>query len=452
MIMNRYAGKKVAVLGMGKSGIAVAKKLEQLGAYVFVSDSNPMEKLVEFVSDISSNKIQYEVGGHTDKVIDSDIIVMSPGVPLSLPIVKKAKKMGIPVIGEIEFAYGLYPDNWISVTGTNGKSTTSVLIGEILKGEYGKRVCVAGNIGTPVTDALNTLDKESILVAELSSFQLETIDKFNPDIAVVLNLSPDHLDRYNNEEDYYNAKKRIYKNMGSNGYLVLNADDKRLKEWGEEAKKKVKVVFFSLKKMQNGVWVEEGIIKYKFDGVESDLMSVKEINLKGMHNLSNQLAAVAVAKLKGLTDDKIKRALKNFSGLEHRMEFVKNVDGVDFYNDSKATTVESVACALDSFESPVVLIAGGYSKDGDYSKLSASIKEHCSNVILLGDTANEMNELWNKIVPVSFAKNMEEAVSSAKSKSRKGDVVLLSPACASFDMYKNYKERGSEFKKAVGLL
>lgn len=452
MAINEYRGKRVTVFGIGRSGVAAARLLREMGATVFMTDSKK-ECDRQYMDSVSELQIQYETGGHSGKSLDTDLIVVSPGVPCSSPVLREAVSRKISIIGEIELAYRIHPENWIAITGSNGKSTTTTMVGEILKNGLETESRVVGNIGIAASNGLLGFSENGTIIAELSSFQLETANRLKPDIAVVLNLSPDHLDRYADVDAYYAAKKKIISNLEKDDWFVFNAEDSRLKEWAAELKNKAGTAMYGLSPVTgDGAWIEDGYMKYRINGKAEAIMHVSETSLKGPHNIANQLAAIIVAKLKGVADDVIVSVLKNFRGLEHRMEFVRKINGVEYYNDSKATTMEAVKYALQSFSKPVHLIAGGYDKGSDFKQLIPDIKSHCSRIILLGEAAGKMEKAWNGIVEIDHAEDMESAVKMAESGAREGEIVLLSPVCASFDMFENFEERGRLFKLFVQKL
>lgn len=449
-MLREFKNKKVSVFGIGRSGLAAADLLQKRGADVFLTDSRPESELRENLRKVSG--IPYECGGHTPLSIQTDLIVISPGIPDDIPILKEARELGVSIIGEIELSYCMHPEGWVGITGSNGKTTTTTLIGAIFQ-HAGIPHHVAGNIGHPAAAAVQTAGASDLVVAELSSFQLETIERFKPQTAVILNLSPDHLDRYADLESYYGAKKNLFRNLNSDSNIILNADDPILAEWAIDMEGKSRVLRFSMGPIsQEGAWLEGGTIRYRISGKEGTLIRSEETGLKGVHNTANQLASVAVAKCYSVSDEIIKETLKEFKGLEHRMEFVRRVSHVDYYNDSKATTVESVKYALRSFEQPVHLIAGGYDKGADYTVLTPEVKNHCASVILIGNTAGKMEEAWKGAAELQKAGSMKEAIQMAAARAKENEAVILSPACASFDMFRDYEERGKVFKTEVEAL
>ena len=446
---NEFKNKKISVIGIGKSGIAACALLRKLGAYVFISDSKKSDALQEEIRTLTEMSVEYETGGNTKRILETSMIVVSPGVPLDIPVLKEAIAKKIPLIGEIELAYLTHPKGWIAITGSNGKTTTTTLTGLILaKGKVPSRL--AGNIGIPATENILEYPKNGLMAAEISSFQLETTEKFKPEIAAVLNLTPNHLDRYPVVDAYYDAKKRIAMNMTRKDTLIINNDDKRLCEWAVAMKDKVTIMRFGLQEIEGkGAWLENDCFMYKLNGKAVSLMPVAGSGIRGPHNIANQLVAILIGKLKGIEDADIIDVLKNFKGVEHRMEFVRELRGVKFYNDSKATTVESLSYALKSFTDPVYLIAGGHDKGSTFELLNDEIKMHCAAVILIGEATEKMAAAWKDTVRIEKAGTLEEAIQKGYKQARPGETVLLSPACASYDMFRNFEDRGRKFKEAV---
>ncbi len=447
-----FKDKKVVVLGMGRSGIAVAKLLYTLGAKVCLSDSKGESELKEELKQLRNKKIEIETGGHTEAILkNTDLIVLSPGIPKDISLLKIASQKNIPIFGEVEIAYQLLKVPIIAITGTNGKTTTTTLIGEILKNSKYK-VTVAGNIGTPLSNFVKSIKiKNSLIVAEISSFQLETIDTFKPWISIILNLTPDHLDRYANFEDYIKAKKRIFENQQEKDFLILNADDPLVTKMAKESK--CQVIFFSQRKeLKKGVFVKGNEIISVLDNVPSFRCPLSSIKIPGQHNLENVLASITVGLLCGVDFKVLIGTISEFSGVEHRLELFGEINGVKFINDSKATNVSSTLRALESFNDSIILIAGGRDKGSPYSPLRNLVQEKVKALVLLGEAGSKIKDGLGIYTKVYMVKNLKEAVQTSVSLSKKGDIVLLSPACSSYDMFKNYEERGREFKKLVKQL
>lgn len=445
------SGKRVAVLGLARSGLAAIKLLCQAGARVFGSEVRPLDQLGRRVKELIASGVEIEFGGHTERVLEeTDLIVVSPGVPLDLPVLRQAWARAIPVVSELELAYWFCPAPIIAVTGSNGKTTVTTLLGEIFK-EDGREVMVAGNIGFPLSEAVGEVSPNGIVVAEVSSFQLEGIIHFRPQVSVILNITPDHLDRHPNFEQYALAKVRIMENQDEGDYVVLNADDRVI---GEVVKGvKAKVYHFGRDKgVDQGAFIGDGEIMVNVFGKVERICKVDELGLRGPHNLSNTLAAVCVARIWGVGVEGIRKTLRRFSGIEHRLEFVREIQGVKFINDSKATNVDAVRWALQSFSEPIVLIAGGREKDTDFTPLRPLVAQRVKALVLIGEASDKIAQAMDGAVETLRAETLEEAVGRAFSLAQEGDCVLLSPACASFDMFRDFEDRGQRFKEEVGRL
>ena len=440
-------GKRVLVVGLARTGIATAKFLKAKGTLVTTTEVKPKEEMEEAVQKLKGMEISAEWGGHQiGTFLKQDIIVVSPGVDLSIEPIKKAINHGVKVISEIELAYHFIHIPIIAVTGTNGKTTTTLLIGEMLK-EDGKRVGVGGNVGEPLVLFADGKDQWEVLAVEISSFQLEAIKDFRPRISVLLNITEDHLDRYSNYNDYIEAKVRIFTNQNSGDLAVLNKDDPMVMQYHEEVKAK-KVLFSLGEKLEEGAFSNGQTISLRLGG-KGEKYSLAKSPLKGVHNIENMMAALTAVRVFGCSKKAIQNVINRFEGLEHRLEFVQKIEGVRFYNDSKGTNVGSVVKSLQSFSEPVILIAGGKDKNGDLSPLKELIQKRVKHLILIGEAKERMNRELGGVTDTFMANTMEEAVLLAHEKAKGGDVVLLSPACSSFDMFKDYKERGRVFKEAV---
>lgn len=446
--MKNLKNKKVLVVGLGKSGIAASRLLLREGAIVTATDSRSFEALPEEAKGLVNQGVRIEAGIHNNETfLSSELIVLSPGVPAEIPQIRDAKSNGISIIGEAELAYQFLTAPLIAVTGSNGKSTTTTLIGEIIKAK-GDSVFVGGNLGTPLSEYVLSGNKNSCIVAELSSFQLETIEAFRPHIAVLLNISPDHLDRYHSMKEYEDAKFRIFENQDNSDFSIINSDE----PWsnGFNKRTKGKVVAFSRKiKVENGIYVENGKVVSSIENHAGVICDVSGIAIKGVHNLENAMAAVAAALLLGFSPEVIAHTLKGFKGLEHRLEFVREVNGVRYINDSKGTNVGAVMKSIEGFSEPVLLIAGGRDKGSDFTPLRPLIKDKVKKLILIGEAREKIKSALEQITETVYADSLEEAVDIAMRGAEKGDVVLLSPACASFDMFKNFEDRGRQFKEIV---
>ena len=432
--------KKITVLGAARSGLAVARMLTKHKARVFVSDSGIPNNNMNALQELN---ITFEYSGHSSKIFEADLAVLSPGIPVVSDVVQGFYEHNIPVYSEIEAAFWFNKSSLIAITGSNGKTTTTTLIGEMLK-EDDSAAIVAGNIGQPLSEYVDNSAEGHWAAVELSSFQLETIDQFKPDIAVVLNFAPNHLDRYDTYEDYLEAKWRITKNMMPDNLLIYNQDDEKLASWANDLN--VKKQGFSISTINKTGAGFDGKSIY-ISGQK--YIDVQEISIKGIHNYMNVMAAILAARRAKIKEESIRKVLREFQGVEHRLEKVAIIHDVQYVNDSKATTVESLMYALQSFEDPVILIAGGKDKGSDFSRLNNLIQKHVKALVLIGTAAKVMNKQWQKLKPVELADSMDDAVRKASILSEKNDIVLLSPACASFDMFENFEDRGNQFKKCV---
>lgn len=439
-------GKRILVVGMAKTGLACAKFLKSKGSIVTTSEIKTEDEMSDVIRELNDLDIKMEWGGHRiETFLSQDMIVVSPGVDLNIEPIKQAIRKGIKVISEIELAYQFIDAPIIAITGTNGKTTTTTLLGEILMGE-GKKVGVGGNVGEPLI-LFATGNRWDVLVVEVSSFQLEAIERFRPNISILLNITEDHLDRYEEFSDYIEAKRRIFVNQTFDDIAILNHDDPVVVEISKEINSKK--VFFSLEeRLVEGAFSNGESIYLRLFGNE-EVFSLKETHLKGIHNIENMMAGILGAKIFGCKSETIKIALSRFRGLEHRLEFVSEIQGINFYNDSKGTNVGSVVKSLQSFSDPVILIAGGRDKRGDLSPLKTLIKEKVKRLVLIGEAKERMAKAFGNLTETLMANTLEEAVNLAYRDAEKGDVVLLSPGCSSFDMFKDYKERGRIFKELV---
>lgn len=443
--------KNISVIGAVRSGIGAAKLIKKLGGNPFVSDSGKNENLIKSTEALKENKIDFEIGEHTGKVYNCDLMVVSPGVPSDAPVLMKAEEKNIEVISEIELAYNFCEAKIIAITGTNGKTTTTSLCGHLFK-SGGAKTYVGGNIGTAFSEVVLEASENDFVVLEISSFQLDLIKEFKPDIGIILNITPDHLNRYENKfENYINSKLRIYKNQDMNNFLILNKDDEIL--INSLTNYLSKGFYFSLDEPQlNGCYLSGTQIIYNEEGELRFSCDTSGINLKGEHNIANAMAAITAAKIFHLDNEKIKEGLKTFQGVEHRLEFVREVNGVKFINDSKATNVDSVWYALRSFEEPIFLILGGQDKGNDYNKIKQLIIDKVLKIYAIGSSADKVFNFFHSDVKVEVKPSLEDVVIAANQEARENEVVLLSPACASFDMFDNYEHRGIIFKEAVNNL
>jgi UDP-N-acetylmuramoylalanine--D-glutamate ligase len=441
--------KNVSVLGAGRSGLAVARLLLKKGASVFVSEEKSKREKEDVSVLFHSLNIPVEFGGHSEKVLDSDWLVVSPGVDLSIPVIRRAEDKGLPVYSELEVASWFCPSSIIAVTGSNGKSTTSALLGEIFR-QAKIPCCVAGNIGEPFSDHVLNMDPQGVAVVEVSSFQLERIDTFHPNVCIYLNLTPDHLDRHGSMKFYGEIKARIFKNQDPEDILIYNSGDEHVVHWVHQAVSR-KIPFNIIDETCEGGFVRDDVLILKLEDIEETLIPIHAMRLSGMHNVMNGLAAALAARSLGVKIEPIRNTLKNFEGLPHRLEFVRELNGVQYINDSKATNIFSVWFALGAFSQPVILIAGGHDKDSDFSQLHKRIQEKVKMLILIGEAAKKMADAFQDVPSVTM-NSLEEAVCEAHRIAVFGDVVLLSPACASFDMFRDFNDRGDRFKNLVRAL
>ncbi len=442
--------QRVLVVGLGKSGVASALFLRHQGARVAVSDAKSQEQLRHEIPLLLDQGISVETGEHTERTFrDQDLIVISPGVPVDVPQLVNARGRGIPIIGEVELAARFLKGSIVAITGSNGKTTTTSLAGEILSAG-GHKTLVGGNIGTPAISFVGEATEDSWIVLEISSFQLETIDTFHPKIAVVLNVTPDHLDRHHTFENYAAAKLRIFENQAAKDFAVLNADSEPCVRMGQRSK--APLYWFSrLKEVGRGAFVSNGRIFWRDADTESEIMLVDEISLKGAHNLENVLAGVCVGMLAGVDAATIRGAVANFKAVEHRLEYVATVRGIDYFNDSKATNVDATIKALESFPGNIHLILGGKDKGSDYRVLNSLLSERVKRVYTIGAAAAKIQSQVRG-PDVINAGTLESAVKRASESATPGDVVLLAPACASFDQFDSYEHRGRVFKELVRQL
>jgi UDP-N-acetylmuramoylalanine--D-glutamate ligase len=443
-------GKKVLVVGLGKSGLSAALFLRQRGAQVTVSDMRSAAALAKEIPGLLERGIMVESGGHGLLTFRrQDLIVVSPGVPMDTPELVQVKAFGLPVIGELELAAQYLKGKILAITGSNGKTTTTALTGEILS-RAGIEAQVGGNIGVPVVELISKSTENSWSVLEVSSFQLESTETFHPQIAVILNITPDHLDRHGTFENYALAKERIFSSQTRADALVLNADNARTA--AAAARSTARVYWFSLEgPVDQGAWVQDEQIVFRAanDVPIEPILSLDEIPLKGAHNVENVLAAVCAARLAGASPEDIAKAVAGFKAVEHRLEYVATDNGVEYYNDSKATNVDASAKAIAAFPGCIHLILGGKDKNSNYADLSDLLRKRVKAVYTIGSAAAKIESQIRGIVPILSCETLENAVAAARKAARPGDIVLLSPACSSFDQFENYEHRGQVFKELV---
>jgi UDP-N-acetylmuramoylalanine--D-glutamate ligase len=448
--------KRVLVVGLGKSGVSSALFLKSRGARVTVSDAKPTDQLGDEIPWLLDHGITVETGGHGERTFQGqDLIVVSPGVPVSAPSLVQARALGEPVIGEIELAAQFLSAPVVALTGSNGKTTTTTLVGEILKGS-GLPTLVGGNIGTPAVSLVEQATPDTIVVLEVSSFQLETIQTFRPKVAVILNITADHLDRHRTFAAYADAKARIFENQLPDDFTVLNADDPASSALAGRTKAQL-FRFSRTRELEAGTYIDRSASlkdRIVFRGAKGtqDVMAVSEIPLKGSHNVENVLAGVCVGVLMGCHPERIRQAVGNFRAVEHRLEYVQSVLGVEYYNDSKATNVDATRKALESFPANVHLILGGKDKDSDYTLLNDLLRSRVKRVYTIGTAAEKIEAQIKDTTDIVRAETLERAVKQAAAAAAAGDIVLLAPACASFDQFQNYEHRGRVFKDVVHRL
>ena len=443
--------RKTLVLGAGKSGIASAKFLAKHGAKVALHDKKPLAEWTDAARSLKSERIGLIDGQIPSWLLDQiDLVVISPGIPTSTIPARYVDRRDGEVIGEVELAYRFTKGRIVGVTGSNGKTTTTTLIGEILKNAK-IETQVGGNIGTPLVDLAETSTDETWTIAELSSFQLETIKDFRPNVAVALNVTPNHLDRYDFFSDYAAAKHRLFVNQTSGDTAILNHDDAITRSWSENLK--ARVVLFSVKtELENGLFLRGRELVWRADGEEKILTTRDEIFLRGLHNVENVLASLAVGLACGAPADSMRDTVKNFKGVEHRIEFVAEIEGVKFYNDSKATSVDAALKAVEALSEDagkINLILGGRGKNAAYQPLAELIEATVRKLILIGEDADNIESQLKNYAEIIRADDMKDAVEKSYENAKSGDAVLLAPACASFDMFKSFEERGTVFKREV---
>jgi len=442
--------KRVLVVGLARTGIATALFCAARGARVTATDTRTEKELGDAVAALRKAGVALELGGHRQELIcDTDLIIPSPGVPSDASLLQFARSKGVTIWSEIELAYRFLKGRLVGITGSNGKTTTTSLIEHILR-TAGFSTILAGNIGTPLISCVGKSSDETLTVAELSSFQLELIEKFRPNISVFLNLTPDHLDRHHTLESYGRAKARIFENQVESDSAVLNADDPGTTPY---APAKPQVFWFSRKqRVAQGAFAKENDIVFRREGTEESILKLADIPLAGAHNVENVLAAVASTRLAGAEPAAIAKGVRSFAGVEHRLEFVAEIGGVRFYNDSKATNVDATSKALDAFPGRILVILGGKDKGSDYTLLQAPLRDKAILALLIGAAADKIEKQIAGSVAIEQAGTLERAVEIAAHAAQPADIVLLAPACASFDQFQNYEHRGRVFKELVHQL
>jgi len=444
------AGKRVLVVGLARTGIATALFCAARGAHVTATEERPESEVTEAAAKLRAAGCALELGGHREATfLAQDLIVPSPGVSPTVPALAAARVRGTSIWSEIELAWRFLQGRLVAITGSNGKTTTTSLVGHILE-TAGIPVLVAGNIGTPLISRVEASSDSTVTVAEMSSFQLETIESLRPDVGLLLNLTPDHLDRHASFEEYGRAKARIFENQTENDAAIVNADDPVAVQY---ASPRAQIFWFSrLKRVASGVFLRGAEVVFRRDGAETVLLQRADIGLRGEHNVENVLAAAGAALLVGAQPSAIVAGVRSFAGVEHRLEHVAEIGGVSFYNDSKATNVDATLKALDAFPGHLLIILGGKDKGGDFTLLRGSLQQRAIRVLLIGAAAEKIAEQLGGVVPVEMASALDRAVRLAFERARPGDIVLLAPACASFDQFENFEHRGRVFKQLVRQL
>ncbi len=454
MQRNDLAEKKVLVFGTGISGIGAVKLLEKVQAEVILYDGNEKLCKKEIEKKLpADSKCEIVLGTLSKELLESlDLVVMSPGVPLDIPVVEQIKAAGVPIWGEIELAYQMSAGTVLAITGTNGKTTTTALLGEIMK-TYADSVFVVGNIGNPYTEAALAMTEESYTVAEISSFQLETIDEFAPRVSAILNITEDHLNRHHTMEEYIRVKEMITENQTKKDYCILNYEDEILREFGKKCPAQT-IYFSSERKLDKGVFLDGNRICLKTDTETLEIVTTEELKILGKHNYENVMAASAMAYYIGVPVEMIHKAVTQFRAVAHRIEFVDEIQGVAYYNDSKGTNPDAAIKGIQAMNRPTLLIGGGYDKESSYEEWIESFEGKVKYLVLIGQTREKIQEAAHKcgFTNTILADDLKEAVEICTQKAEKGDAVLLSPACASWGQFDNYEQRGDKFKEYVYAL
>ena len=453
--------KKISVIGAARSGVGVSKLLRNIGARLFVSDQREASKLTKSIAELQKENIAFETGNHTERVFDCSLMVLSPGVPSDTPVVLEARKRSISVVSELEVASWFCRAPIVAITGSNGKTTTTTLVGRVFSDAKKKHV-VAGNIGEAFSNFVLDMAETDVVVLEVSSFQLDFIESFHPKVSVILNITRNHMDRYGNSMEKYAASKaRIFMNQTEDDVLIYNADDELTQLKVKSAKCKM-LAFSTSRKINDGAFLDHGILRTIIGGQKSEIIDASQISIKGEHNLQNAMAATLAAQTLGVSPAYIRSTLKNFKGVEHRQEFVREVNGFKYVNDSKATTVEAVSRALSAFSEPIVLILGGKDKGNDYSGMFDAVRKNVRAIVAIGHSAEKIVLNFADKVRVERVDtigadipnitSMQKTIAVATSLAQRGDVVLLSPACTSFDWFTDFEERGKVFTSIVNSL
>jgi UDP-N-acetylmuramoylalanine--D-glutamate ligase len=451
LIKTKSLNMNYTIIGAARSGMAAALLAKELGHKVFLTESKLQEQFKESAEELIRAGIDFEFGGNTEKCYFADCIITSPGVPPTSSVLLEAEKRGIPIISELEFATQHLKNSIIAITGTNGKTTTTALTAFILN-EAGRKAIACGNIGTPVSSLVNKISSDTILVIEVSSFQLDRISKFQPDVAVILNITPDHIGYHGSMERYVETKWIISSNQIEKNLLILNADDEAIR-WGN-AKTKATIAYISMSPVDWGIYNDGGMMKIRLpqQQKEEEIMLLDEIRLPGVHNAYNSMAAALAARVFEIRNEDIRDSLMKFAGVEHRLEFVRTLDGVDYVNDSKATNINATWYALISYKKPLIWIAGGRGDNNDYFALDESVQKNVKSIISIGEEQEPIFNHFSAMKRCFKEDSLEDALIRAKEIAETGDIVLFTPACKSFDMFMNYEHRGEVFKEIVNKL
>jgi UDP-N-acetylmuramoylalanine--D-glutamate ligase len=454
MVPVQLAGRRFSVIGAARSGVAVARLLHAGRAPVFVSDNAPREKKAAAAAELERLGIACEFGGHGPRAIDADVVVLSPGVPDSSAIVQQAVARGLTIVSELEVSSWFCPGAIVAITGTNGKTTTTTLCGRMFE-DARRPVVVGGNIDPAFADVVGAMSPDHTAVLEVSSFQLDHVETFRPRVAVLLNITPDHLDRYDHDMAKYVASKcRVFGCQGNGDTLIYNDDDSTTREAVEKylPAHVHRLPFSAHRNLTEGAWVSNGMVMTGIHGKRTAVVSAADISIRGIHNLYNAMAATLSAQMMKVPTASLRATLRDFKGVEHRLEFVRTLNGITYINDSKGTNVDSVWYALQSYDAPLIVLLGGRDKGNEYGRLRDLVRAHVKAIIAIGESAEKVRAAFADLVPVDVATSMDQAVSLATGRGVRGDIVLLSPACASFDWFDNYEHRGRVFKSIVSAL